>query len=49
MIAGGKYNDGLLAGFGAADTNLGSSYFGYNVGARLIRHQTNTGREVHTI
>lgn len=45
--AGGNYNNGLLAGFGAANTFSFSSTHSVKVGARLIRHQTNTGREVH--
>ena len=49
MIAGGGYNGGLLAGFGAASASIGSAVYNDGVGARLIRHQTNIGREVHTI
>ena len=49
MFAGGCYSDGLLAGFGAANTADFSSYHYGRIGARLIRHQTNIGREVHTI
>ena len=47
MIAGGFYNCGLLAGFGAARSYNRSNFDNADVGARLIRHQTNTGREVH--
>ena len=44
MIAGGRSNYGLLAGFGAAAFDR-SDYCGCSVGARLIRHQTSGGRE----
>lgn len=47
--AGGNSASGLLVGLGAANTVNFSSTHSVNVGARLIRHQTNTGREVHTI